>query len=133
SPIALTDGLEALLRPLGRRVPAHELAMMMTIALRFIPTLAEEAERIRKAQMARGAEFHRGGPLRRLRALVPLLVPLFVGAFRRADDLALAMEARGYRGGAGRTRYRELRAGRRDAVAVLVTALVLGLALGWGR
>ncbi|PZN09177.1 energy-coupling factor transporter transmembrane protein EcfT [Thermaerobacter sp. FW80] len=133
SPIALTDGLEALLRPLGRRVPAHELAMMMTIALRFIPTLAEEAERIMKAQMARGAQFHRGGPLRRLRALVPLLVPLFVGAFRRADELALAMEARGYRGGAGRTRYRELRVGRRDAAAVLLTALVLGVALRWGR
>ncbi|ADU52342.1 cobalt transport protein [Thermaerobacter marianensis DSM 12885] len=133
SPIALTDGLEALLRPLGRWVPAHELAMMMTIALRFIPTLAEEAERIMKAQLARGAQFHRGGPVQRLRALVPLLVPLFVSAFRRADDLAIAMEARGYRGGRGRTRYRELRATGRDAVAALLASAVLGLALWLGR
>lgn len=128
-PIALTDGIEALLRPLGRRVPAHELAMMMTIALRFIPTLAEEAERIMKAQMARGADFARGGPLQRARSLVPLLVPLFVGAFRRADDLALAMEARCYRGGEGRTRFRELRLGARDAAAALVTVAVMALAL----
>ena len=133
SPIALTDGLEALLRPLGRWVPAHELAMMMTIALRFIPTLAQEAERIMKAQMARGADFQRGGPLRRLRSLVPLLVPLFVSAFRRADDLALAMEARGYRGGAGRTRYRELRLGAADALAAALSAGVLALALVLGR
>ncbi|EKP94879.1 energy-coupling factor transporter transmembrane component T family protein [Thermaerobacter subterraneus] len=133
SPIALTDGLEALLRRLGRRVPAHELAMMMTIALRFIPTLAEEADRIMKAQLARGARFHRGGPVQRLRALVPLLVPLFVSAFRRADDLALAMEARGYRGGAGRTRYRELRPGRADAMAVALATVLFGMTLWWGR
>ena len=133
SPIALTDGLEALLRLLGRRVPAHELAMMMTIALRFIPTLAEEAERIMKAQLARGARFHQGGPLQRLRALVPLLVPLFVSAFRRADDLALAMEARGYRGGEGRTRYRELRPGPADALAAALAALLFGWILWWGR
>lgn len=129
SPIALTDGIEALLRPLGRRVPAHELAMMMSIALRFIPTLAEEAERIMKAQMARGADFSRGGPLQRARSLVPLLVPLFVGAFRRADDLALAMEARCYRGGVGRTRYRELRPGRGDALAALLVLAAMVLAL----
>ncbi|HEY8394279.1 MAG TPA: energy-coupling factor transporter transmembrane protein EcfT [Thermaerobacter sp.] len=133
SPIALTDGIEALLRPLGRRVPAHELAMMMSIALRFIPTLAEEAERIMKAQMARGADFTRGGPLQRARGLVPLLVPLFISAFRRADDLALAMEARCYRGGEGRTRYRELRLGGRDAVAAALLLVMVILALAVDR
>lgn len=121
SPVALTDGIERLLRPFRRiGVPAHELAMMMTIALRFIPTLLEETEKIMKAQMARGAEFDRGGALRRARALVPVLVPLFVSAFRRADELALAMEARCYRGGDRRTRMRELIFAPRDAVALAV-------------
>ncbi|MEW6046316.1 MAG: energy-coupling factor transporter transmembrane component T [Bacillota bacterium] len=115
SPIDLTDGLERLMSP-GKRFgfPAHELAMMMTIALRFVPTLIEEADRIMKAQMARGAAFDRGGMLARARALVPLLVPLFVSAFRRADELALAMESRCYRGGEGRTRLRQLRMHARD-------------------
>ncbi|HXF81402.1 MAG TPA: energy-coupling factor transporter transmembrane component T [bacterium] len=123
SPVALTDGIERLLRPFRRvGVPAHELAMMMTIALRFIPTLLEETEKIMKAQMARGAEFDRGGALQRARALVPVLVPLFVSAFRRADELALAMEARCYRGGERRTRMKELAFAARDAVALLVTA-----------
>lgn len=122
SPVELTDGLERLLRPFRRiGVPAHELAMMMTIALRFIPTLLQETEKIMKAQMARGAEFDRGGILRRARAMVPILVPLFVSAFRRADELALAMEARCYRGGEGRTRLRQLRFAPRDAVALVVT------------
>ncbi|HEY8487062.1 MAG TPA: energy-coupling factor transporter transmembrane protein EcfT, partial [Limnochordales bacterium] len=114
SPLDLTEGLERLLTP-GRRLglPAHELAMTMTIALRFVPTLLEEADRIMKAQMARGAAFDRGGPLRRATALLPLLVPLFVSALRRADELAVAMEARCYRGGQGRTRLRQLRMGRR--------------------
>jgi energy-coupling factor transport system permease protein len=125
SPVELTDGLERLLRPFRRiGVPAHELAMMMTIALRFIPTLLQETEKIMKAQMARGAEFDRGGILRRARAMVPILVPLFVSAFRRADELALAMEARCYRGGEGRTRLRQLRFAPRDAVAVVVTVAV---------
>lgn len=122
SPVALTDGIERILRPFRRvGVPAHELAMMMTIALRFIPTLLEETEKIIKAQMARGAEFDRGNVLRRARALVPVLVPLFVSAFRRADELALAMEARCYRGGEHRTRMKQLRFARRDAVAFALT------------
>lgn len=121
SPIQLTDGIESLLGPFRRiGVPAHELAMMMTIALRFIPTLLDETEKIMKAQMARGADFQSGGLMQRAKNLVPLLVPLFVSAFRRADELAIAMEARGYRGGQGRTKLRELRFGRIDAVALSV-------------
>ena len=121
SPIQLTDGIESLLTP-GKKIgiPAHELAMMMTIALRFIPTLLEETEKIMKAQMARGADFQSGGIMQRAKSLVPLLVPLFVNAFRRADDLAIAMEARGYRGGEGRTKFRELKLQRVDAVALTV-------------
>ena len=107
SPIALTDAVEGLLSPLKPiGVPAHELAMMMTIALRFIPTLLEEAEKIMKAQMARGADFESGNLIKRAKSLIPLLIPLFVNSFRRADDLALAMEARCYRGGKGRTRMK---------------------------
>ena len=122
TPVELTDGIERLLRPFRRiGVPAHELAMMMTIALRFIPTLLEETEKIMKAQMARGAEFDRGNVLRRARALVPVLVPLFVSAFRRADELALAMEARCYRGGEQRTRMKQLRFAARDAMALAIT------------
>jgi energy-coupling factor transport system permease protein len=129
SPVQLTDGIERILRPLRRLgVPAHELAMMMTIALRFIPTLLEETEKIMKAQMARGAEFERGNVLRRARALVPVLVPLFVSAFRRADELALAMEARAYHGGEGRTRMKELRFATRDGIA-LALALVGAVAV----
>jgi len=125
SPISLTDGLEKLLKPFSRvGVPAHELAMMMTIALRFIPTLLEEAEKVMKAQMARGADFETGNMLQRARSLVPLLVPLFVGAFRRADDLAMAMEARCYRGGENRTRMRQLRTGPADYVTMAATGLV---------
>jgi len=115
-----------LLSPLKKiRFPAHEVAMMMTIALRFIPTLHEETQKITKAQAARGADFSEGGPLSRVRATIPILIPLTVGAFRRADDLAEAMESRGYRGGEGRTRYRELRFRPRDAIALAVMALVL--------
>ena len=130
SPMQLTDGIETLLRP-GKKIgiPAHELAMMMTIALRFIPTLLEETEKIMKAQMARGADFQSGGLTQRAKRLLPLLVPLFVNAFRRADDLAIAMEARGYRGGEGRTKLKELKFQRVDAVAmglVLSFALVVG-------
>jgi energy-coupling factor transport system permease protein len=120
SPLELTDGIERLLRPFRRLgVPAHELAMMVSIALRFIPVLAEEAERLQKAQMARGAEFG-GHPVARARKLVPLLVPLFISAFARADRLAIAMEARGYRGGEGRTQYRQLAFGNLDAAAIFI-------------
>ena len=136
SAISLTDGMESLMRPLTRlRFPAHEIAMMMSIALRFIPTLMEEADKIMKAQMARGADFESGNLFRRARAMVPLLVPLFVSAFRRADELAMAMEARCYHGGEGRTRMRVLRYGRDDLIAalafLLMPAVVLALnALG---
>jgi energy-coupling factor transport system permease protein len=115
SPIALTDGIERLLSPFSKiGLPAHELAMMMTIALRFIPTLLEETDKIMKAQMARGADFESGNILSRAKNLVPLLVPLFINAFRRADELATAMEARCYRGGDGRTRLNELKFVTRD-------------------
>lgn len=130
SPVELTDGIERLLRPFRRvGVPAHELALMMTIALRFIPTLLEETEKIMKAQMARGAEFSQGSLVRRARALVPLLVPLFIGAFRRADALALAMEARCYRGGDQRTRMRELQMRLHDYVAAVFVLLAVTAAL----
>lgn len=129
SPIQLTDGMEHLLHPARRiGVPAHELAMMMTIALRFIPTLMEEADKIMKAQLARGADLRSGGLLSRARALIPILVPLFVSAFRRADELALAMEARCYRGGEGRTRYQQLKYGAIDLyAAAIMTVLIAGL------
>lgn len=118
SPIALTDGIERLLKPFKKLgVPAHELAMMMTIALRFIPTLLEETDRIMKAQMARGADFSSGNLLKRAKNMIPLLVPLFISAFRRADELAIAMEARCYRGGEWRTRMKELHLTKRDTVA----------------
>jgi energy-coupling factor transport system permease protein len=116
------------LRPIG--VPAHELALMMTIALRFIPTLAEEADRIMRAQQARGASFATGSLMARVRSLVPVLVPLFVASFRRADELATAMEARGYRGGEGRTRMQELAFAARDGVALAVLVGFLALLLG---
>ena len=126
APVALADGIEDLLSPLKRlRFPVHEVAMMMTIALRFIPTLHEEAQKIARAQAARGADFSGGGLLGRVRAMLPVLVPLTVGAFRRADELAEAMESRGYRGGEGRTRYRELRFRVRDALALALASLVL--------
>lgn len=121
SPIALTDGIEQLLKPLERiKVPAHEIAMMMTIALRFIPILLEETDKIMKAQMARGADFESGGLIKKARNMVPLLVPLFISSFRRADDLALAMEARCYRGGDGRTRMKQLTYKRVDHVTWLI-------------
>jgi len=126
SPIRLTDGFERLLRPLSPLgVPAHELALMMTIALRFIPTLTEEADRIMRAQAARGADYLTGSLANRIRAMIPVLVPLFVAAFRRADELATAMEARGYRGGQGRTKMKELAYTGRDAVAAVVLLLMV--------
>jgi len=126
SPIALTDGLESLLSPLKRiRVPVHELSMMMCIALRFIPTLIEETDKIMSAQKARGADFETGSLLQRAKALVPILVPLFISAFRRADELATAMECRCYHGGEGRTKMKLLRYHRRDFEAFALAALML--------
>ncbi|HHU49311.1 MAG: energy-coupling factor transporter transmembrane component T family protein [Caldicoprobacterales bacterium] len=130
SPIALTDGIELLLKPLRLiRFPSHELAMMMTIALRFIPTLLEETDKIMKAQMARGADFESGNLIQRAKSLVPLLVPLFISAFRRADELAMAMEARCYRGGDNRTRMKVLTMGRIDFAAYVVTAALIASVL----
>ena len=130
SPIELTDGIEYLLNPFKRvGLPAHELAMMMTIALRFIPTLLEETDKIMKAQMARGADFESGNIMNRAKALIPLLVPLFISAFRRADELAMAMEARCYRGGEGRTRLKVLKYGMRDLYGSLV--LLIYLVICW--
>ncbi|MBQ2448916.1 MAG: energy-coupling factor transporter transmembrane protein EcfT [Peptococcaceae bacterium] len=118
TPIALTDGIENLLKPFQKiGVPAHELAMMMTIALRFIPTLVEETDKIMKAQSARGADFESGNLLERAKAMIPLLVPLFLNAIKRADELALAMEARCYHGGDGRTRMKALQYSGRDVIA----------------
>lgn len=136
SPIVLTDGIEALLRPFKRiGVPAHELAMMMTIALRFIPTLLEETDRIMKAQTARGADFSSGNLMQRAKNMLPLLIPLFISAFRRADDLAVAMEARCYRGGEGRTRMHELRYYNRDyaAGATVIFLIALMAVIRWGN
>ena len=132
SPISLTDGLESLLSPLKKlRLPVHELAMMMCIALRFIPTLIEETDKIMSAQKARGADFENGSLMQRVKALVPILVPLFISAFRRADELATAMECRCYHGGEGRTKMKLLRYKRRDFVtfgallALLATVIVM--------
>lgn len=131
SPLKLTDAMEALLAPFKRiGVPAHELAMMMTIALRFVPTLIQETDRIMKAQQSRGANFTDGSIAKRLRAFVPVLVPLFLSAFRRADDLAMAMEARCYRGGEGRTQMKALKITSIDYVAwgftiVLIAAVIV--------
>jgi energy-coupling factor transport system permease protein len=124
SPIELTDGIEKLLKPIGKEI-AHELAMMMTIALRFIPTLIDETDKIMKAQKARGADFESGGVIKKAKSLVPLLVPLFISSFRRADELAMAMEARGYRGGAGRTRMKVLKFSSKDTIAFILFVLLL--------
>lgn len=130
SPIALADAIESLLNPLRViKVPAHEIAMMMTIALRFIPTLADETEKIMKAQTARGADFTGGGLLKRAKNLVPLLVPLFVSAFRRADELATAMDARCYRGGENRTKMKVMQVTATDKGAMTVVALLAVLLL----
>ena len=138
TPNKLTDGLERLLAPLKIfRIPVHEMAMMMSIALRFIPILLDETDKIMKAQMARGADFESGGLMKKVRAMVPLFVPLFISAFRRANDLALAMEARCYHGGKGRTQMKPLRYGKEDyiafavIIALLAVIIVLRVVLGW--
>ena len=134
TPNNLTDGLEKGLRPLKLfKVPVHEVAMMMSIALRFIPILLEETDKILKAQIARGADFESGNLIRRAKALVPLLVPLFISAFRRANDLAMAMEARCYRGGDGRTKMKPLIYKRRDGIAYLCILVYLVASIGLGR
>ena len=126
SPIELTDGLELLLNPLKRlKFPVHEVSMMMSLALRFIPTLIEETDKIMSAQKARGADFESGNLIQRAKALLPVLVPLFVSAFRRADELAVAMESRCYHGGEGRTRMNPLKMKKADAFALILGALVL--------
>ena len=131
SPIALTDGLELLLGPLKKlHVPVHEMTIMMSMALRFIPTLISETDKIMSAQKARGADFETGGLVSRARALLPILVPLFVSAFRRADELAVAMESRCYHGGEGRTRMKKLAMQRRDYLALLLGALFLAGMIG---
>lgn len=131
SPILLTDGLESLLSPLKKlRVPVHELSMMMSIALRFIPTLIEETDKIMSAQRARGADFESGNLIRRAKALIPLLVPLFISAFRRADELAVAMECRCYHGGEGRTRLRQLKYRAIDWFVILLF-LAVAVAVGF--
>ncbi len=138
SPIVMTDAIERLLSPLAKfRFPAHELAMMMTITLRMIPTLIEETDKIMNAQKARGAQLDAGNLFRRIKALVPILIPLFLSAFRRAEELALAMEARCYRGGEGRTRLRRLRIVARDIASAVFCALVFfGIGISgtvWGQ
>lgn len=133
TPNNLTDGLERAMRPLQKlHVPVHEIAMMMSIALRFIPILLEETDKIMKAQMARGASFDEGNLLQKAKSMVPLLVPLFISAFRRANDLAMAMEARCYRGGDGRTKMKPLHYEKRDyaAYAVIVSYLAVCIAVG---
>ncbi|WP_010246752.1 energy-coupling factor transporter transmembrane component T family protein [Acetivibrio cellulolyticus] len=133
TPIALTDGIERLFGPLKRiKVPVHEFALMMTIALRFIPTLLEETDKIMKAQTSRGADFDSGNIVQRAKSFVPILVPLFVSAFRRADELADAMNARCYRGGIGRTRMKELSFSRVD-VLVSVVVLIVEIAIFWSN
>ncbi len=133
SPIMLTDAIERLLGPLKKiRVPVHELAMMMTIALRFIPTLIEETDKIMSAQRARGADFETGNLLRRAKAMIPLLVPLFISAFRRADELAVAMECRCYHGGEGRTRLRQLHLHSRDYLGLGLGAVILAAVITLG-
>ena len=126
SPIALTDAIESLLKPLKKvKFPVHEMAMMMSIALRFIPTLIEETDKIMSAQKARGADLESGSLMQRAKALVPILIPLFISAFRRAEELALAMECRCYQGGEGRTRMRQLKYGRLDLYAAIFSLLCL--------
>ena len=128
SPIVLTDAIENLLRPLDRlHFPVHELAMMMTIALRFIPTLIDETEKIMNAQKARGAMLDTGSFMQRVKALVPILIPLFLSAFRRADELAMAMECRCYHGGEGRTRLKVLKFGKEDVLCAVVLTILLGI------
>lgn len=128
TPIKITDAIESMLHPLKKiKFPVHELALMMSISLRFIPTLMQETDKISKAQAARGVDFKTGPIRERAKAIVPLLIPLFVSAFKRAEELAMAMEARGYRGGEGRTKLRELSLQKRDVISFIVFIIVVGI------
>lgn len=130
SPIELTDGIESLLKPFTKiGVPAHEIAMMMSISLRFIPILLEETDKIMKAQTARGADFESGNIINRAKAMIPIMVPLFISAFRRAEELAMAMEARCYRGGVGRTRLKSLKYAKRDAAAFIIIIIFCAICI----
>ena len=134
TPNNLTDGLESIMKPLKKiKVPVHEIAMMMSIALRFIPILLEETDKIMKAQIARGADFESGNLFKKAKSMVPLLVPLFISAFRRANDLAMAMEARCYQGGEGRTKMKPLVYKKRDAIAYVVIVLFFVVCIVVGR
>lgn len=134
TPNALTDGIESLLKPLEKvRAPVHDVAMMMSIALRFIPILLEETDKIMKAQIARGADFESGNMIQRAKSMIPILVPLFVSAFRRANDLAMAMEARCYRGGEGRTKMKPLRYQTRDRIAYMIVLVYVIAVVAIGR
>lgn len=134
TPLMLTDGIETLLKPLEKiKVPAHEIAMMMTIAIRFIPTLAEETDKIIKAQKARGADFESGNIIRRAKAMIPILVPLFVSAFRRADDLATAMDSRCYRGGKNRTRMKQLKITKNDMAVFFAAICIFAVITALGK
>lgn len=134
SPIVLTDGIEKLLSPLSKiGMPSHEIAMMMTIALRFIPTIIDETDKIIKAQSARGSDFESGNLLRRAKALIPILVPLFISAFRRADELAVAMECRCYHGGKNRTKLKTIKFTRLDLISSIFFVIIFAAALVWGR
>ena len=134
TPNNLTDGMESLMKPLKVfGAPVHELAMMMSIALRFIPILMEETDKIMKAQLARGADFENGNIVKRMKSLIPILIPLFVSAFRRANDLAMAMEARGYRGGQGRTKMKPLSFAKQDYMAFGILAVYLGTVIYLGK
>jgi energy-coupling factor transport system permease protein len=130
SPIEMTAGLESIMLPLKKlNFPAHEIAMMMSIALRFIPTLIEETDKIMSAQKARGANLSEGGIIKRSKALIPILIPLFISAFRRADDLAIAMESRCYRGGENRTKLNELEFSKKDTYAIFVFVICAGIVI----
>lgn len=134
SPIALTDGLEILMSPLKKlKVPVHEMTMMMSMALRFIPTLISETDKIMSAQKARGADFETGSIVQRAKALLPILVPLFVSAFKRADELAVAMESRCYHGGEGRTRMKQLKMQKRDYIALILGIVFLAIMIALKR
>lgn len=134
TPNNLTDGLESVMKPLKKiKVPVHEIAMMMSIALRFIPILLEETDKIMKAQIARGADFESGNLIKKAKSMVPLLVPLFISAFRRANDLAMAMEARCYQGGEGRTKMKPLVYKKRDVISYVVIAVYFAACIVVGR
>lgn len=134
SPISLTDGIEKLLNPFKKiGVPAHELAMMMTISLRFIPTLMDETDKIMKAQMSRGVDFSKGSIIERAKNLIPILIPLFINSFKRAEELAMAMESRCYRGGEGRTRMRILKITYRECVCSIILILFITMSILPGR